>query len=105
MNKQNLINIKNKGLPDGFRIQIYSATGNDAREKAEEYMTKFLEDNPQFEPSDIYQIYQPPFFKLRVGDYRTRDDALIVYKRLIKYAPDCYIVKSHINFPELIEDN
>lgn len=105
MNKQNLVNIKNKGIPNGFRIQIFSATGNDARDKAKEYMEKFLDDNPEFEPTDIYQVYQPPFFKLRIGDYRSRNDALIVYKRILKYAPNCYIIKSHINFPKLIDEN
>jgi hypothetical protein len=101
LKRQDQVNIRFGGIPNGYRIQIFSVSGNDAREKAREFNNRFLNNHPEFSPDEIYQLYQPPFFKLRVGDYRNKNEALIVYKKLVKYYPNCYIVKSTINFPKL----
>ena len=104
LNRQILINEKYKGIPNGYRIQIFSVSGNDAREKALKFKDNFVEYHTAFKAKDVYELYQPPFFKLRVGDYRNKNEALIVYKKLVKYYPNCYIVKSKINFPVLYEE-
>ncbi len=104
MQKQIQINKNNKGIPNRYRIQIFSSSGNKARENAIEFKEEFLENHPEFERAEIYQLYQPPFFKLRVGNYRNKHEALIVYKNLVKYYPNCYIVKSKINFPKLMDE-
>jgi len=95
------INQHQNGIPNGYRIQIFSASGNQAREDAIKFKEDFLLLHPEFDEDEIYQLYQPPFFKLRVGDYRNESDALIVYKSLVKDYPDCYIVRSPVNFPRL----
>ena len=103
LNRQLLLNKKQDGIPNGYRIQVFSVSGNDAREKAIEFKEKFLEYHTEFEREQVYQLYQPPFFKLRVGDYRNKHEALLVYKKLVQYYPNCYIVKSKVNFPKLKE--
>lgn len=104
MQKQILINEKIGGIPKGWRVQIFSSSGNQAREKAMKFKKAFNKNHPEFENTEIYLLYQPPFFKLRVGDYRNKNEALIVYKKLVKYYPNCYMVKSKINFPKLMEE-
>lgn len=104
MQKQLLINKRINGIQKGYRIQIFSSSGNQARVKAKNYKETFIKNHPEFESSEVYQIYQPPFFKLRVGDYRNKHEALIVYMKLVRYYPNCYIVKSKVNFPKLMEE-
>lgn len=104
MQKQILINKKIGGILKGYRIQILMSSGNQAREKAIRFKEVFIENHPEFESTEIYLLYQAPFFRLRVGDYRNMHEALIVYKKLVKYYPNCYIVNSKINFPKLIEE-
>ncbi|NOZ46132.1 MAG: S49 family peptidase [Chlorobi bacterium] len=103
MAKQQFINNKINGIQNGYRIQIFSASGYDARKKILSFKENFLDNYPEFDQNEVYQLYQPPFFKLRVGDYRNKNEAIIVYKKLVRDYPNCYIVKSAVNFPKLKE--
>jgi len=80
----------------GWRIQIYNSSGKEARDEANEVRNKFMNTY-----SDIkaYLIYQPPFFKIRVGDYRTKADAFTMYKTLLSVYPLSYLVQEKINLP------
>lgn len=91
---------KKEGLT-GYRIQIYSGSGQDARKKSFEVQTEFQEAFEDFDPDLIYSMYQAPFFKLRLGDYRSKNEAVEFYYQVKKYFPSSYIVKSKINFPKL----
>ncbi len=86
---------------DGYRIQIFSGSGKEAREKISQVRGDFLTAMPGFDASRIYPVYQPPFFKIRVGDYRTKAEAFPVYKQIIRKFPTAYIVKEKINPPRL----
>ncbi len=90
-----------RGIKDGYRIQIFSEFGNDARERSTKVRIDFLSQYPEFDPVRVYSKYEPPFIKVRVGDYRTRFEALEHYRYIVKEFPDCYIVKTRINYPEL----
>lgn len=82
----------------GWRIQIYNSSGKEARDEANEVRNKFMNTY-----SDIkaYLIYQPPFFKIRVGDYRTKADAFAMYKTLLSVYPLSYLVQEKINLPPI----
>jgi hypothetical protein len=88
----------------GFRIQIYNGSGQDAREAINKLTLEFLAKFPDIDPAVIYQEYQAPFFKLRIGDFRTRNEAFQLYNQIKHYFPNCYIVKSRINYPKLYAD-
>jgi len=51
---------------DGYRIQLFSGA---ERNNANALKTKILKLYPE---TPAYLIYQQPYFKLRVGDYRTK---------------------------------
>ena len=53
----------------GFRVQIYSAATRDAAEQAQAKARELLDRK------DVYVEFEPPFFKVRIGDLRTRDEA------------------------------
>lgn len=93
-----------KGI-DGFRIQIYSGSGNDARDKAYHLKQQFLDKFPEFDPDLTYIIYHVPNFKLRVGDFRNKNEAFEFYHQVRRYFPNSYMVKSKINFPKLEQTN
>ena len=53
----------------GFRAQIYSASSRDAAEEAQAKARELLGRK------DVYVEFEPPFFKVRIGDFRARDEA------------------------------
>lgn len=95
------INGNSKGISDGYRIQIFSSFGNDSRDRSRDARVDFLTLFPEFDPLRVYSTYEPPFIKVRIGDYRNKSEALVHYKKIVKKFPDCYMVKSKINYPSL----
>jgi hypothetical protein len=91
---------KKKGL-NGYRIQIFSGSGNNAREQANKVAQEFKSYFPNFDHDLIYFNYQAPYFKVRIGDFRNRNEAFELYNKIIKKFPSSYIVKSRIKFPKL----
>jgi len=80
---------------DGYRIQLFSGS---ERNNANALKAKFKQDFPD-EPS--YLIYQQPYFKLRVGDYRNFIEAQQMYLQLQKVYDQLLIVPDKINLPKL----
>ncbi len=93
--------IKEKEGLEGFRIQLYSGSEQNARDKANEISQEFMIAFPEFNSKLIYTEYQAPYFKLRVGDYRNKNEAFEFYHLVKKNFPNSYIVKSKINYPKL----
>lgn len=90
-------NEKKRGM-DGFRVEIFFSLENDAREKALEVKHDFLSRYPD---SDVRIKYNSPYFKVRVGNFRTRNEALKLQKQLLNKYPIAFIVPDIIKFPEL----
>lgn len=78
----------------GYRIQIYF--GND-RTKANEVKTDFLQLFPN---TGTYLIYQQPNFKIRVGDFKSRLDAMKFFKEIQSLYSTAFIVKDEVKLPE-----
>ncbi|HPM13615.1 MAG TPA: SPOR domain-containing protein [Bacteroidales bacterium] len=98
LNNHKALNIQNESKIQGWRVQIYNSSGVDSRKEAEEIRRKFLERYPD---ATVYVIYQPPFFKIRVGDFRTREDAYMLYKQIVNDFPISYLVNDMIQLPRL----
>jgi len=86
-------NKKVTGIP-GYRIRIYSESGLGAREEQQRMRAKFLSYHPGI---DAYNKYDEPFFKVYVGDCRTKSEALILYDEIKKDFPNPIIVPDYIN--------
>ncbi|MEA3496724.1 MAG: SPOR domain-containing protein [Bacteroidota bacterium] len=63
---------------NGYRIQIFSGS---SRRKANEVKAKFITTYPQVK---VTLLYQRPYFKIRVGNYRNRVEAQQMYFKLIE---------------------
>jgi hypothetical protein len=89
-------NKKIKGVP-GYRIRVFSASDQGARSRANSVRGEFLNAFPGIEP---YIIYDAPDWKIYVGDFRTRTEALRVYKRVASRYPDAFIINDNIRYPQ-----
>ena len=77
--KQELIEI------DGYRMQIYSSNQHQvAKSEALALEAKLKNQVDQ----TIYVLYLPPFWKVRVGDFRTADEAREYKKNFVEQFPD-----------------
>ena len=81
---------------DGYRIQIFMESGNDAVEHAnmviEEFKLKYT-DLP------IYLVFGQPYYRLRVGDFRTRLEAEKIFQTLSKDYKKAFITSDRIQLP------
>lgn len=86
-------NMKSSGIP-GYRIRIYSGSGIGAKEEQQKARARFLS---LYRGLDAYNQYDEPFFKVYVGDCRTRSEALKLNDMIKKDFPDPFIVPGYIN--------
>ncbi len=87
-----------KGGIDGYRIQVFFNSGRDAREEAIRLKATFLSEHPDL---PVYIVYHSPFYKVRIGDFRSKYEALGVFRQIRRKYPTAYIVKDVIPFPDL----
>lgn len=82
----------------GYRVQVFSSNKQKTA-KAEAYkMEKLVKDAGIEAP--VYVLYNPPFFKVRLGDFRTKEEAQSLLEEVVRVLPDLqaesYIVRSEI---------
>lgn len=82
----------NQTTLDGFRIQIYSGSGVTSKNDAAETQARFMKMHPE---EKAYIIYNAPFWRVRVGDYRTRSEALRLLNKLGGSFSGSYIVRDN----------
>ena len=84
---------KIKGIP-GYRIRIFSESGLGAKEQQQQMRARFLSEFPGI---DAYHKYDEPFFKVYVGDCRTKSEVLKLYDEIKDKFPNPIIVPDYIN--------
>ncbi|MFP4448408.1 MAG: SPOR domain-containing protein [Bacteroidota bacterium] len=96
--RKHIAHNENKDGIRGYRIRIYSNLGTGAREESQEIRTEFYEKFPDI---PIYREYDSPYFKIYVGDFRTKIEAIKSLKKIQKHFPSAFVVPDTINYPEL----
>jgi len=99
--RQSQINQKRHGT-DGFRLEIFFSSDSKAREVATRVKNEF---NLIFPNIPAYVLFQTPNFKVRVGDFRNKSDALKSKANISSKYPNAFIVKDNIRFPELFTES
>jgi hypothetical protein len=79
----------------GYRVLIYS--GN-KKQPANQARSTFLRVHPK---TKAHLDYEQPNYKVRVGDFRTKLEALKYKKEIIDEFPNCFITKDKIDINEL----
>ena len=85
----------NKERPiEGYRVRIFFKES--ARAESEEVQRAFMARNPGV---PAYRSYANPYFKVTVGDFRTRSEAMQLMTRLLGDYPTAFVVKEPIRYP------
>jgi Sporulation related domain. len=82
----------------GYRIRIYFNNKQSAREESSAIEKRFVNEFPLI---PTYRDYTNPFFRVSVGDYRTKTDAIIALKTIKELFPQAVIIKDFISYPAL----
>jgi len=86
------------GVIEGFRVQIFFDSGANSRSNAENAKAKFSAKYPNI---PAYLTFKEPNFKLRVGDFRTRNEARGFLKQIFTEYPNAFVIKDEIKYPSL----
>ena len=79
----------------GYRVQVLQ---DNKREVVREEKTKLLSMYPDLK---IYETYDAPFFKLRIGDFQNRFEAFKVFKRIKQDFSRAFIVPDRVFLREV----
>ena len=82
---------------DGYRIQIFSDSGNSSKAKAQTAMDEFL---AKYQEAKAYLIFKSPNYKVKVGDFRSKLDAIRYLTQITADFPNAFIIPDLINFPQ-----
>jgi len=95
---QKHIYLNEKQKINGWRVQIFFESGNNSKSRAHTKKGLFM---TLFPNTGVYLMFQSPYYKVRVGDFRSRMYAEGFKQKIIRDFPDSFVVKDEINFPEL----
>jgi len=85
----------------GWRIQIFNSSTRNAREESAKVKAEFMTKFPDLEITSDIIFENPGYFKVRVGDFRSKTEATKLFLLISKEFPDAYIVPDFIKFPKL----
>lgn len=94
-------NNKTRGL-SGYRVRIFFDNKRTARVESEQMLKDFTS---RFPDTPAYRSYSNPYFKVTVGDFRTKSEAMQLLKRIKDEFPSAFIVKENISYPVIDKNN
>ncbi|MBR5299632.1 MAG: SPOR domain-containing protein [Bacteroidales bacterium] len=86
----------------GYRVRIFFDNKQNARAESEATLKKFKGLFPEVM---AYRIYANPYFKVTVGDFRTKSEAMDLLGRIKGAFPSAFVVKENIEYPVVDKDN
>ena len=79
----------------GFRVQIYSGNKRQPANQARSTFSRI------YRQKKAHMDYEQPYYKIRVGDFKTKLEALKFRNELTKHFPNCFIVQDEIDINEI----
>jgi len=89
------INQNSRGV-EGFRIQIFSESGNNSKSQAQTVLDEFVQ---KFSKVNAYLTFKSPNYRIRIGDFRTRLDAKRFLLEIATDYSNAFIISDQINLP------
>lgn len=86
----------------GYRVRIFFDNKQTARVESEETLKRF---EKMYHDVTAYRTYANPYFKVTVGDFRTRSEAVKLLERIRGAFPSAFVVKENITFPVVDKEN
>ena len=82
----------------GYRVRIFFDNKQTAKVESEKALARFAE---KYMDIASYRTYSNPYFKVTVGDCRTKSEAMALLARIKKDFPSAFVVKENISYPVL----
>ncbi len=82
----------------GYRVQIFFDAGNNSLARAEAESQQFQTLYPN---DPAYISFTEPYYKVRVGDFRTKLEAEGYIQKIVKDFPNAFVIQDIINLPDL----
>lgn len=90
----NHIEKNKKRMINGYRLRIYFDNAQNARAVSEQIATAFSE---QFPDVPIYRVYANSYFKVTVGDFRSKSEAMRFLNMIKGIYPSVFLVKESLS--------
>lgn len=97
-----LMLIYDEALQDCYRIRIFFDNKQNSRESSLAIEEKFRHLFPGF---NTYRTFKSPFFKVTVGDFKSKPDAEALLKKMTGSFPYAFIVKESCKYPTIDYDS
>ncbi|MDR1918764.1 MAG: SPOR domain-containing protein [Tannerellaceae bacterium] len=85
----------------GYRVQVFS--GNDQRTSKDEAFKREKEMKDLIPGIPTYVTYNAPFWRLRIGDYGSHEEAFYIQRQLMqafpRYGKEMYIIREEVRLP------
>ena len=86
---------------DGYRIQIFFDAGNNSLNGALSAQANYQ----MLYPGDTaYISFVEPYYKVRVGDFRTRLEADTYLRQINRDFPNAFVIKDKVLFPKMEDE-
>ena len=80
----------------GYRIRVFYDNTPQARTRSEAIENALMEQYPEHK---VYRSFESPNYKVLIGNFRSKDEALRIFNALKKTYPTAYIIKDNIEYP------
>ncbi|MCL2027726.1 MAG: SPOR domain-containing protein [Bacteroidales bacterium] len=85
---------------NGYRINIFFQSGNHSRTSAMNAQNAFSDRFPNMKS---YVSFEEPYFRVNVGNFRTRLEAAAALQNLKLIYPQAYVIRDVLNVRDLLE--
>lgn len=79
----------------GYRVQLIAESGQGSQDRAQAVKNSYL--NKYKSTHKAYLLWDPPNFKVRVGDFNTKFEAAVFWKTIQPHFPNSYVVEDEIH--------
>lgn len=86
----------------GYRVRIFFDNKQSARVESEETLKRF---EAVYHDVRAYRTYANPYFKVTVGDFRTKSEAMALLSQIKSAFPSAFVVKENISYPVVDKTN
>lgn len=95
------VNTLNNSI-QGYRLTIYFESGNYSKSRAIEVKDEFETLYPGYK---AYVSFNEPYYRVRVGDFITKIEAIGFLKKIIIRYPNAFEIKDQVYFGENMQVN
>lgn len=86
---------------NGYRVRIFFDNKQDSRNASDAAARRFT---AKYHGMQAYRSYDNPYFKVTVGDFRTKAEAQAALQRIKADFPSSFVVREKIRYPALSPD-